>query len=130
MNLTLLIPELTLTVFAIIVILLDLFVKQKRVLAQVSVSGLIIAGVITLAMWGNSFPAIFNNMVAVDNFAIFFKLIFLGVAFLVILASVDYTSRFARFQGEYYALVLLSTLGMMLMAGATKRSQFLRGIKF
>ncbi len=118
MNLTLLIPELTLTVFAIIVILLDLFVKQKRVLAQVSVSGLIIAGVITLAMWGNSFPAIFNNMLAVDNFAIFFKLIFLGVAFLVILASVDYTSRFARFQGEYYALVLLSTLGMMLMAGA------------
>ena len=119
MNLTLLIPELTLTVFAIIVILLDLFVRQKRVLAQVSVSGLVIAGVITIAMWGNSFPAIFNNMLAVDNFALFFKLIFLGVAFLVILASVDYTSRFARFQGEYYALVLISTLGMMLMAGAT-----------
>lgn len=118
MNLTLLIPELTLTVFAIIVILLDLFIKQKRVLAQVSVSGLVIAGVITIAMWGNSFPAIFNNMLAVDNFALFFKLIFLAVAFLVILASVDYTSRFARFQGEYYALVLLSTLGMMLMAGA------------
>ncbi len=118
MNLTLFIPELTLTVFAIIVILLDLFVKQKRILVQVSISGLLIAGVITIAMWGNSFPAIFNNMLAVDNFAIFFKLIFLGVAFLVILASVDYTSRFARFQGEYYALVLLSTLGMMLMAGA------------
>ncbi len=118
MNLTLFIPELTLTVFAILVILLDLFVRQKRVLAQVSISGLVIAGVITIAMWGNSFPAIFNNMLAVDNFALFFKLIFLAVAFLVILASVDYTSRFARFQGEYYALVLLSTLGMMLMAGA------------
>ncbi|MCH8863943.1 MAG: NADH-quinone oxidoreductase subunit N [Chloroflexi bacterium] len=115
---TLFIPELTLTVFAILVILLDLFVRQKRVLAQVSISGLVIAGVITIAMWGNSFPAIFNNMLAVDNFALFFKLIFLAVAFLVILASVDYTSRFARFQGEYYALVLLSTLGMMLMAGA------------
>jgi NADH-quinone oxidoreductase subunit N len=118
LNLTLLLPELTLTVFAILVILLDLFIKQKRVLAQVSISGLVIAGVITVAMWGNSFPAIFNNMLAVDNFALFFKLIFLAVAFLVILASVDYTSRFARFQGEYYALVLLSTLGMMLMAGA------------
>jgi len=117
--LTLFIPELTLAVFAIAVILLDLFIKQKRLLVQVSLSGLVIAGGVTVAMWGYSFPAIFNNMLAVDNFALFFKLLFLGIAFLVILASVDYVSKFARFQGEYYALVLLSTLGMMLMAATT-----------
>ena len=116
MNLTLFIPELTLAVFAIVVILLDLFIKQKRLLVQISLSGLVIAGGVTVAMWGYSFPAIFNNMLAVDNFALFFKLLFLGIAFLVILASIDYVSKFARFQGEYYALVLLSTLGMMLMA--------------
>ncbi|MBA7614562.1 NAD(P)H-quinone oxidoreductase subunit 2 [subsurface metagenome] len=119
MYLTLFIPELTLAVFAIAVILLDLFIKQKRLLVQVSLSGLVIAGGVTVAMWGYSFPAIFNNMLAVDNFALFFKLLFLGIAFLVILASVDYVSKFARFQGEYYALVLLSTLGMMLMAATT-----------
>ncbi len=119
MNLTLFIPELTLAVFAIAVILLDLFIKQKRLLVQISLSGLVIAGGVTVAMWGYSFPAIFNNMLAVDNFALFFKLLFLGIAFLVILASVDYVSKFARFQGEYYALVLLSTLGMMLMAATT-----------
>jgi len=67
-------------------------------------------------MWGGNFPAIFNNMLAVDNFALFFKLLFLGIAFLVILTSIDYVAKFARFQGEYYALVLFSTLGMMLMA--------------
>jgi len=116
LNLTLFIPELTLAVFAIVVILLDLFIKQKRLLVQISLSGLVIAGGVTVAMWGYSFPAIFNNMLAVDNFALFFKLLFLGIAFLVILASIDYVSKFARFQGEYYALVLLSTLGMMLMA--------------
>ena len=119
LNLALFIPELTLAVFAIVVILLDLFIKQKRLLAPVSISGLVIAGGVTVAMWGGSFPAIFNNMLAVDNFALFFKLLFLGVAFLVILASVDYVAKFARFQGEYYALVLLSTLGMMLMAATT-----------
>ncbi|MBA7714933.1 NAD(P)H-quinone oxidoreductase subunit 2 [subsurface metagenome] len=59
-------------------------------------------------------------MLAVDNFALFFKLIFLGVAFLVILASTDYVAKFARFQGEYYALILLSTLGMMLMAATAE----------
>jgi len=116
LNLTLLIPELTLAVFAILVILLDLFINQKRALVIVSLIGLVVAGGVSVAMWGGNFPAIFNNMLAVDNFALFFKLLFLGIAFLVILASIDYVSRFARFQGEYYALVLLSTLGMMLMA--------------
>jgi NADH-quinone oxidoreductase subunit N len=116
LNLALFIPELTLVGFAILVILLDLFIKQKGLLVQVSLSGLVIAGGFTLAMWGYSFPAIFSNMLAVDNFALFFKLLFLSIAFLVILASVDYVSKFSRFQGEYYALVLLSTLGMMLMA--------------
>ncbi|MFC1904110.1 NADH-quinone oxidoreductase subunit N [Chloroflexota bacterium] len=116
MNLALFIPELTLAVFALLVILLDLFTEQKKLLAKVSISGLVIAGGVTISMWGGSFPAIFNNMLAVDSFALFFKLLFLGIALLVILASLDYVAKFARFQGEYYALVLLSTLGMMLMA--------------
>jgi len=71
-------------------------------------------------MWGGSSQAIFNNMLAVDNFALFFKLLFLGIAALVILSSVDYVSKFARFQGEYYALILISTLGMMLMAATAE----------
>jgi NADH-quinone oxidoreductase subunit N len=116
LNLTLFIPEITLLATAAIVILLDLFIEQKRWLAQVSISGLVIAGGITIAMWGGSYPAIFNNMLAVDSYSLFFKMLFLGIAFLVILASTDYVSKFSRFQGEYYALVLLATLGMMLMA--------------
>ena len=119
MNLTLFIPEITLAVIAALVILLDLFIERKRWLAQVSVSGLVIAGGVTIAMWGGSYPSIFNNMLAVDGFALFFKMLFLGVAFLVILSSTDYVSKFSRFQGEYYALVLLTTLGMMLMAATT-----------
>ncbi|MFH1646347.1 MAG: NADH-quinone oxidoreductase subunit N [Chloroflexota bacterium] len=116
MNLALLIPEITLAVFAVLVILLDLGVRQKNVLRSVALAGLIIAGGVTVAMWGGSYPAQFSNMLAVDHFAMFFKLLFAGIAFLVILASADYVDKFARFQGEYYALILLSTLGMMLMA--------------
>ena len=78
MNLALFIPEITLLAIAAIVILLDLFIEQKRWLAQVSISGLVIAGGVTIAMWGGSYPAIFNNMLAADNFALFFKVLFLG----------------------------------------------------
>jgi len=119
LNLALFIPELVLAGFAVLVIGLDLVMRQKGLLSSVSLSGLVIAGGFAVAMWGGNYPALFNNMLAVDNFALFFKIIFLGVAFLVILASSDYVGKFARFQGEYYALVLLSALGMMLMAATT-----------
>lgn len=120
MNLELFIPELSVAGFAIIIVLLDLFIRQKGWLAVVSIVGLVVSAAFTLAMWGGGSQAIFNNMLAVDNFALFFKLLFLGIAALVILSSVDYVSKFARFQGEYYALVLLSTLGMMLMAATAE----------
>jgi NADH-quinone oxidoreductase subunit N len=118
LNLDLFIPEITLAVFAVLVILLDLFVREKSWLRSVSLSGLVITGVVSVAMWNGDLVPIFNNMLAVDNFALFFKILFAGIAFLVILASADYIDKFSRFQGEYYALILLSTLGMMLMAAA------------
>jgi NADH-quinone oxidoreductase subunit N len=111
-------PEIVLLAFAIVVVLLDLFVNRKGVLAIVSIIGLIIAAFFSVAFWGTTL-SFFNNMLAVDQFAVFFKLLFIGIAFLIILASADYIKKFARFQGEYYALILLSTIGMMLMATAT-----------
>jgi len=120
LNLELFTPELTLVAFAIAVILLDLFIQRKGLLVIVSLVGLAVSAGFTIALWGGSAQAIFNNMLVVDNFALFFKLLFLGIAALIILTSVDYVSKFARFQGEYHALVLLSTLGMMLMAATAE----------
>ena len=118
-ELRLLAPELSLLGFALAVILLDLFIKQKKVLAAVSIAGVIISAGFTVAMWGAPSVAIFYRMLAVDNFALFFKLLFLAAAGLIILVSQDYVSKFERFQGEYYALVLISAVGMMLLAAAS-----------
>ena len=120
LNFGLLIPELSLAATAVVVILLDLVIPRKGWLAVVSIIGLLVSAGFAIAMWGGDSQPMFNNMLAVDNFAIFFKLLFLAIAALVILASVDYVAKFARFQGEYYALVLLSALGMMLMAATTE----------
>ncbi len=117
-ELRLLAPELSLLGFALAVILLDLFIKQKKVLAAVSIAGVIISAGFAVAMWGAPSVAIFYRMLAVDNFALFFKFLFLAAAGLIILASQDYVSKFERFQGEYYALVLVSAVGMMLLAAA------------
>jgi NADH-quinone oxidoreductase subunit N len=118
LNLGLFIPEMVLIGTAILVIMLDLFVQRKGVLVGVSLTGLIVAGGFTIGMWGGGSQSAFHGMLAVDSFALFFKLLFFGIAALVILASVDYVSKFARFQGEYYALILLSALGMVLMSAS------------
>jgi len=120
LNLELFIPELSLVACAIAVILLDLFIQRKRVLVIISLIGLAVAAGFTIAIPAGGPQTIFNNMLAVDGFAVFFKLLFLVIAALVILTSVDYVSKFKRFQGEYYALVLLAALGMMLMAATTE----------
>jgi len=115
LNIYLLSPAISIGGLAIAVILLDLFLKRKKVLAAVSVVGLTIPVALTLALWGRSETS-FNGMLVVDKFSLFFNLLFIGCAALVILSSTDYVSKFRHFQGEYYALVLLAAMGMMLMA--------------
>ena len=65
-------------------------------------------------------------MLVVDDFSLFFNFLFAGVAAVIILASVDLLER-NRFQAEYVALVLASTVGMMLMASDGRPDRDLRG---
>ncbi len=116
MNYYLLAPEICLAAFAIAVILLDLVIQRKGILAAISVVGLVASIGLSLTLWGGEDNSIFGGMLVVDELSLFFKLFFAGVAILVVLSSTGYVSKFSRFQGEYYALVLLSTVGMMFMA--------------
>ena len=115
LNFWLLSPELTLCGTALAVILLDLFIEQKKALAVISVAGLLLSIAFTIALWGEQ-ESSFSGMLVTDNFALFFKFLILGITVLVVTSSTDYVSKFARFQGEYYALILLAAGGLMLMA--------------
>jgi NADH-quinone oxidoreductase subunit N len=97
------------------VILLDLVIKQKKVLAAFTVVALAIPIAFTVMLWGES-ESSFGGMLVLDGFSLFFKFLILSIAALVIISSVDYVNKFARFQGEYYALILFSAGGLMLMA--------------
>ncbi len=121
MNYYLFAPEICLAGFAIAVILLDLVISRKGILAAISVIGLIACLGISVALWGrwdSPDNTLFGGMLVADRFALFFKVLLCAATILVILASQDYVSKFARFQGEFYALLLLSVVGMMLMAAS------------
>jgi NADH-quinone oxidoreductase subunit N len=115
LDLYLLSPEISLLATALAVILLDLFVKEKWILGWVSVTGIIVSAIFALSLWGRVETS-FGGALAVDQFSIFFSLLFLGIAALILISSTEYSRKFAAFRAEYYALVLLATTGMMLLA--------------
>jgi len=104
----------------LLVLLVDLlFGKRDRTLTQVcALAVVVIAGAVTVAAWGRGGSGFFGQ-VSGDGFASFFNLIFLAVAFLVILSSPNYLARGGIHYGEYYVLILLATLGMSFMALGT-----------
>ncbi len=117
----LLAPEICLVGFAIIAILLDLFIGRKKVLAALGIVALLASVGFSLSLWlGHAQPStpLLGGVLVVDSFALFFNILVAAAAILVVLSSIDYASKFSRFQGEYYALILLSAVGMMLMAAS------------
>lgn len=118
MNYYLLTPELCVAGVAIAVILLDLVVANKGILRGLGIASLLACIAVSVSFWGRQDNAIFDGMLRADAFAIVFKVIFAGTAILVLLASKDYVSKFARYEAEYYGLILLSAVGMMLMASS------------
>ena len=114
-------PEIALAGVAVALLLLDLVVEKKRLITFLGVLGLLVPVGFVVALWvdlssdGFESVGVFGTM-SVDKFSLFFKALFLGFVGVVIMASTDYVSRFQRFQIEFYALLLLSTTGMMLLA--------------
>jgi len=113
-NLGPLMPEIAMTCLAIIVLLSDLVIKKKEAIAYLSIAG-IAAVTYLLAV---SSGVTFSGMFIADGYSLFFKLIFVLNIVLTILISVKYIEIENVNFGEYYSLILFSTLGMMLMASA------------
>jgi NADH-quinone oxidoreductase subunit N len=118
-NLVPLLPATQVLLTALVVLLLDLFYQkgEKGLLAWVSLLGLALCAGETLFLWGSQESA-FGDAVMLDNFALFFTQIFLGAAALTILSSIHYIRQAEIHEGEFYALVLFATTGMILMAAA------------
>lgn len=119
MDLSLLGPELLLAVWACAVILADLVLRDgasRRPLLWVSLLGLILAGALAIGLLPRVPARSFGDFLIVDGFSVFFKLIFLTAAGLVLLASETFTDRLREYEAEFYGLLLLCTTGLMLLA--------------
>jgi NADH-quinone oxidoreductase subunit N len=116
-DLRLILPEIIICLFAIIILVVDPFLDKgkKIVSAHLSWLAIALAFLANLSLWDIQ-QTTFSEMFLVDNYAGFFKFIFLAGSFLIILLSINYLKREEIFHGEYFSLILFSTLGMMLLA--------------
>ncbi|MDP9144168.1 MAG: NADH-quinone oxidoreductase subunit N, partial [Actinomycetota bacterium] len=118
-----LLPMLVLAATVVVVIVLDLLPPRVRKdhLGFVSALGVVLTLIMTYWMTfsiGGGELRGFRGMVVLDPFALFFNVVIGYATGLVILLSMDYIRREGQEAGEFYILVLLSALGMMLMASA------------
>jgi NADH-quinone oxidoreductase subunit N len=110
-------PELIWCGFGALLMLLQPFVRSRKVLTFVAVVGAL------LGICGNFYAvhnpgSAFSGLVAADPFSIFFSHLVGLVAVLVILAAAPYLDRERLADAEFYALVLFATAGMGVLASA------------
>ncbi len=114
-------PELMLTGILLMVIIFDLFQKAETSIraGYLAVAGL---ALVTLSLFGQDTATptgIFSNMLAVDGFSRFLKILVSIGGMLVMWMSFNSNELKNRRVGEYYTLILTLVLGMYFLVSAT-----------
>ena len=119
-----LIPEFILGSLGLLVLLVDLFIPKKlnhlrnTTAAVITLIGLAIALLWSLYDLRNVKAIIYDQLIFVDHFSLIFKVIFMGTGIAVTLMSIHYVEQKIRHSAEYYALIVFSVLGAVIMASA------------
>ncbi|MFM8266547.1 MAG: NADH-quinone oxidoreductase subunit N [Ilumatobacteraceae bacterium] len=115
-------PEIILAAGLCTVLLVDLFVSERRRWITGSLTGLFLLAafvpVVTLAVIGDDMRSMFDGRYVIDEFALALKALFLLAGYVVVLLSTNEMEEGHYYQGEYYVLLLTSVLGMVMMASS------------
>lgn len=117
-EISLIAPMVVLTTIGILLVIVEAVVKKgENVSFWLTTLGLLLAIGFSFVSMGWS-GTVFNDMIRVGGYGGFFSLLFSVAALLTVLLSRDYLENQGVHYGEYYVLIVFSTLGMMLMASA------------
>jgi NADH-quinone oxidoreductase subunit N len=111
-------PELVLTVFGILIMIVDPLLDEEssqQSLGTIALIGTLTALASTFCMARYPGTA-FYNMVRVEGFSVFFHFLVIAIAAVAILSSFEYLTVQRIRAGEYYGLILFCTVGMCLMS--------------
>ncbi|HEY7335504.1 MAG TPA: NADH-quinone oxidoreductase subunit N [Bryobacteraceae bacterium] len=123
-------PEIVMTLMGVFIMLLETVLpdNKKGIFVPLSVAGLLGAMAAAIAAYADPGPA-FQNMLIVDGFATFFRVLVIGVALLAVFTSADYLRKENALGGEFFALIFFSTVGQSLMASADELIMIFIGLE-
>ena len=109
------IPVLCVALAGLVVLLAEAFRQQneRMPLAGLPIIGLVGAGIASVFLWDRNATSF--GVVTADNFALFVNLVLVAVGILTVVFAAQTLERDRLPAGEFYALILFSIVGMMLM---------------
>jgi len=127
-------PLLILVAGGSLLLIVEAFARStgRRWVMQLSVLTTVVALLATWIVWKDlsGTPAsLFDGMLVVDRFSLFFTAVFLITALLTSLLSADFLEEHAVLYGEFYPLILFSTAGMVMVAMASDLVTLFLGIE-
>ena len=110
-------PEIFLLSAIVVVLLLDLFLTKpfKQVTYYLTQLSLLITAILAFNLIGEPKTIIFSGSFVLDNMASIFKVFMAGSTMVALVYTRHYLTEHKLFRGEYFVLVLLAMLGMMVM---------------
>jgi NADH-quinone oxidoreductase subunit N len=126
-----LLPETILSVFAIVIMLVEAFSRrlERRVAGAISLTGLVAALVAVFSLWNKDGEVAYSGMLITDHFRLFFSIISLLVGILIVLISMRWLDEEELPKGEYFAMLMFATTGMLFMASANDLVMIFLGLE-
>ena len=126
-------PVVVLSIFGIAIMVLEPFLSAKSranssALGWLAFAGTLFAGAAIVPMHSHPGQA-YSNLWIVDGFSTFFHVLFIFIAAMTTLISIDYLRRENMNHAEYYALLLFATAGMLVMAGSNELMMIFIGLE-
>ena len=116
-------PEVILTITGVLIMLIEPLLargKSRRPLGWLAVLGTIAALAASLYQYQLPAGTAFFGTVKTDAFSVFFHVLICGISLVSILVALDATTECTEGMGEFYALMVLGTVGMLFMTCAVE----------
>jgi NADH-quinone oxidoreductase subunit N len=130
-NLQAVLPETITAAVAVVIMMIDAISRsiERRVAGVLALAGLAGAAAATASLWNHDGETSYGGMIINDHFRLIFAFIFLIVTFLTVLISMRWVKDEGLPVGEYFALLMFATTGMLFMSAANDLVMIFLGLE-
>jgi len=116
------------SVLPIVLLYLGLY-KMQKALLPVTIVGLLVALGLAVTQWNSDAVPQYSGMLLFNNYSVAFSVVTIVSTILILLLSKGYFERISNHVAEYYAIILFSLAGVILMVSYYNLTMLFIGIE-